>query len=32
VAVCTPAIVEALRVVYDAAPLAYELETGRREQ
>jgi hypothetical protein len=31
VAVCTPAIVEALRVVYDAEPLAYELETGRRQ-
>jgi hypothetical protein len=32
VAVCSPAIVEALRAVYDAEPLAYELETGRREQ
>jgi hypothetical protein len=32
VAVCSPAIVEALRAVYDAEPLAYELETGRRQE
>ena len=30
VAVCTPAITEALRSVYDAAPLANELITGHR--
>ena len=28
VAVCTPAITEALRAIYDAAPLANELTTG----
>ena len=30
VAVCTPAITEALRAIYDAAPLANELVTGHR--
>jgi hypothetical protein len=30
VAVCTPAITEALRAIYDAAPLANELLTGHR--
>jgi hypothetical protein len=30
VAVCTPAITEALRAIYDAAPLANELMTGHR--
>ena len=30
VAVCTPAITEALREIYDAAPLANELTTGHR--
>jgi hypothetical protein len=31
VAVCSQAIPEALRAVYDAAPLAAELETGHRQ-